>query len=249
MTVTSTGNTATAGLKVNVKPNAPDPTPCANPSAVDFGTLGAGGQQSQVVTLSNCGAGTLKVLNDASLSGAGASAYKLTVNNCTSGKTLNNATPSCDVKVRFLAPATAGTYNANLVFKTQVGNQAPVTTNVPLVGKSSGSGGGGGGGGGGCQPGDPGLFSASPDPLTFVDGSETTKTITISNTGCSALNLGAYGLASGSSSKYSINGGSCTTTLAAGDTCTVLIRFNGGDSTGRTATLETSSGNVAITGT
>ena len=75
----------------------------------------------------------------------------------------------------------------------------------------------------------PGEFSVSPTSLAFgrvaVGSSSDVKTVTITNTGRGTLPLESISLGGGRPGQFRKND-SCTTGLAAGNSCTVSVAFN-----------------------
>ncbi len=172
-----------------------------SPASVAFGAQPVNFPQSQTLTVTNDGIAALAIsattLTDAtgtfSASGDGCSGHSL------------NPGGACSITITFV-PAAAQSYAASLAF-TDTGGDSP--QHVQLTGSGSQS-----------------TVTLTPNALNFgnqVVGSAQTKTITLRNSGASALGISGTGLGG---TAFTVSDDQCTSkTLQPSQTCTVTIRF------------------------
>jgi hypothetical protein len=223
------GNVAVASSNAgtqNVAVTGSGQSQSASISDVAFGNVAAGATSDLDATLSNTGIGPLSITvpTAASVTGAGFSFVSTT---CSS--TLA-ASSSCAVKVRYTASGTAGA-TGSLSLSTGAG-----TKTAALSGQS--------------QQAILGVTPTSRDFGTIQAGqSATSANHTVSNTG----NITLTGLTLTPPAGYSINAGTCSTSIAAGGSCAFTITFSPGAAqayNGNVAVASSNAGtqNVAVTG-
>ena len=181
----------------------------------NFGTLATGASADKTLTLNNTGG-----FAATSVSGGGLTApfsykggtFPGTGGNCT---TSIAASAACTIVVTF-APSSNGSYSSSIDISFNNG-VSTVTQSRPVAGASS----------------DPALLTVS-DGVTYDFGPVANngvkyKTFTISNTGgVTASSLGGSGLTAPFSfygGSFPGTGGTCGTTLAAGNNCTAVVQF------------------------
>jgi sugar lactone lactonase YvrE len=221
--------TQTIGLSgTGVGGNAPSVQTSA--SSLSFGTVATGTTQSQVVTLTNSGAGALSI-GGISLGGSGVFTLSTT---CTS--TLAPGT-SCATTITF-APQISIAYTATLTFTDSAGTSPQQVT---ISGTGSG--------------GPIGTVSASSVYFSPVlSGAGLPQSITLTNTGTSSLTLAAISMSGNNSSDFNV-ATNCGTTLAVAQSCSLSIAFSPGAAGVRTSTLTIvdngagSPHNIALSGT
>ncbi|HLJ33130.1 MAG TPA: N,N-dimethylformamidase beta subunit family domain-containing protein [Ktedonobacteraceae bacterium] len=196
---------------------SPAPAVSLNPGSLSFGNQVVGTTSApQTVTLKNSGNAPLNISNIA-LSGTNAGDFAQT-NNCPS--TLNNGA-SCTISVTF-TPGATGTKSASVTFTD---NAPDSPQNLALSGTGSV-----------LAP----AVSLSPTSLSFgnqnVGTTSTAKTITLTNSGTSALTISNIGLAGTNSGDFAQTN-NCPGTLAANANCTISITFTPAANGSRSASL------------
>jgi preprotein translocase subunit Sec61beta len=189
------------------------------PGAVDFGAVQVGSVSDVVdVTLANNGGSPLNI----SRFGIASSSVNPKDFWVAPGGTCSTATPlapgeSCTVRVRFNPPANASGDRAGLLSFWV--NTAAGRINAPLAGAALPA----------PQP------VLTPDTIDFgpvsVGSVSSVTDVTLSNLGGGALSFWRFGIASSSANPsdfWVAPGSTCSTStpLAAGDSCTVRVRFN-----------------------
>jgi hypothetical protein len=197
-----------------------------SPSAVDFGTVQIGGSTGPTtVTLTNSGAGTLSFwrFGIASSSVNPTDFSVVAGGTCAVSMTLGSG-ESCTVLVRF-KPTATGLRTGLLSFwdNTPAGRHDAALSGTASAASES---------------------SASPAAVDFgslaVGAPSAPATVTITNSGAGSLSFWRIGIATSSVNPTDftvVAGGTCAlaTTLASGESCTVLVRFtptNGGARSG-----------------
>lgn len=224
-TLVINNNAATQQVTVSgtALPSVPGLTASSN--ALNFGTVALGASPTLNLVITSSGTAPLTIIG-ASVSGAG---YSLTSNTCT---TLQPGA-QCTLTLKF-APPSAATFNGTLT----VTHNAPGS---PLVVSLSGAG-----------VGVPGV-SPSATSLNFgsvvIDGSSSSRSVTLTSTGTAPLTIGATSLSGVFASLFSVSSNTCTGNLAPGATCTVNLNFTPTTIGAKSATLTiaTNAGNVAVT--
>ena len=155
----------------------------------------------------------------------GQAASSFTTGATTCGATLSSGS-SCTVQVIF-TPATTGGSTATLTISSSTPGVTPVT--VPLNGTSQATSG----------------LNVNPAQLTFQavvpGGSSAAQTVTISNTSSYA----ASGLTLSITAQFGLTQNTCTTSLAAGASCTVGVVFEPTATGTETGTLTVTSASIA----
>jgi hypothetical protein len=193
------------------------PTPQLTPDAIDFGSVQVGSVSDVVdVTLSNTGGGTLSMsrFGIASSSANPRDFWVAPGGTCSISAPLA-AGESCTVRVRF-NPVAAGARSGLLSFWV---NTPAGRINASLDGTA-------------LPAPQPALAPGAVDFGTVQVGSVSSVTdVTLSNTGGGPLSFWRFGIASSSANPrdfWVAPGGTCSiaTPLAAGESCTVRVRFN-----------------------
>jgi hypothetical protein len=195
----------------------PAPQPLVSPTAVDFGAVQVGSASSvEDVTLSNGGGGTLAISRfGVASSSANPSDFWVAPGGTCSTSVPLAAGESCTVRVRF-NPVDVGARSGLLSFWV---NTPGVRVDAPLAGVA--------------QPAPQPVLA--PDALDFgvlgIGEAGDPVDVTLSNAGGGALAFWRFGIASSSAnpSDFSVvPGGTCSTSvpLAAGESCTVRVRFD-----------------------
>jgi hypothetical protein len=194
-----------ATLSVSLSGSGVAPAANRTPGALSFGNIAVGtSSASQVVTLSNSGAGTLSV-GALSFSGANGADFTQT-NNCAASLAVG---ASCTINVSF-TPAAAGNRTATLNINDGAGTQT-----VSLSGRGLAAG-----------P----AMTVSPSPLSFGNSPQAvTRTLTLSNTGTVGEAISSISITNNGGGRYALAaGGSCGAALAVGASCTVNVRLSAG---------------------
>ncbi|UWZ84576.1 choice-of-anchor D domain-containing protein [Occallatibacter riparius] len=176
---------------------------------------------AQIITVKSSGTAALSI-SSITLSGTAAGDYALG-NNCPSGTNTLAAGATCTVGVTF-TPTARGTRTATVTVSTNAQGTAPT---VALSGTGIGP-----------------VASLSTTALTFATLRLTTtsaaKSVTLSNKGNSTLNIASIAV-TGDFAKTT----TCTSTLAAGTSCTVSITFSPTATGTRTGTLAVTDDSVS----
>ncbi|MFZ0286543.1 MAG: DUF3443 family protein [Terriglobales bacterium] len=182
----------------------PPPAPRAGlaPSSLDFGNVALGSNSVLPVTLQNAGNEALQI-SGISIAGAQAGNF-LETNTCGSSLAAGG---SCTINVTF-APIQAGVQNATL----QVSDNAsgsPQT--VSLQGTGTGA-----------------VVSFNPSTLSFgtvtVGQSSQPQTTTLTNLGTTSLQITSVGIGGSDAGDFSQTN-TCSTTVAAGKSCSIIVTF------------------------
>jgi hypothetical protein len=220
LTITDDSNSVVGSTQtVTLSGEGVVPTPVAgvSPASLAFGkqTLNTN-SAAQTVTLSNTGTGTLTIASVGFTAGAG---FSRVAGSC--GTTLA-AGATCTITVRF-TPTTLGVVNATLTVTDNSNNTAGSTQTVALSGE-------------GVMP----VASVSTTAIAFGNlpvNSSSSVDVTLTNTGGGTLTI-ASGTVTGtgfSRTALAVASGGCGTTLAAGASCIIRVRFlptAGGAATG-----------------
>lgn len=213
---------------------SPDPDITVSPTAVDFGDVQSGLDETQTVTVSNDGGGSLGI-NSISISGVDAGDY-MQSNNCTTVA----AGDSCQIDVTYFASG-EGPSAATLSIDSTDPDEA--TVDVPLDGNAVA-----------VNPGDIDVSPASVDFGEVLSGTNAVQTVTVSNTGGESLGINSVVLSGADASAF-MQTNDCTT-VAAGGSCSVELTFFASGEGARTATLSIGSTDpdeptveVSVTGT
>lgn len=208
-------------------------TATLTPSSLTYSSTTVGSSSAaQTATLTNTGKAALAISSIA-ISGSGASSFTETTK-C--GSTLASGA-SCTISVVF-KPTASGTKSATLtVSDNALGGQQSVA--LTGAGVSSAA--------------KPALTPASLSfPSQAIGSTSAAQTIKLSNTGTAAMTVGAPALTGPSASNYLLTNG-CGTSIAAGGSCTLSVKFKPLAAGTRTATVSvaTSAGTVTtpLTGT
>ena len=205
---------------------APPAAPAAasfSPASVSFGTLqGSPTVIFAPVTLTNTGGAALQVTSD-TVQGPG-NAFGIGKDGCAGTRVFSGA--SCVIQVGFL-PTTSGSFTGTLQVTDNLGTQS-----VPLSGTVQ-----------------TGHAAASPTALGFatmaVGRRSKTQTVTVTNTGNTALHIASLALAGANPGDFVIVVGKRTNcanaTLAVGAQCTVQLAFQPTATGARSASLDVNS--------
>jgi len=188
-----------------------------SPSSLAFGSLAIGTTSAaQTITLSNPGNAALSITGLA-VSGANASNFVQT-NNCGSSVA---AGANCTISVTF-SPSASGAAAATLSVADNISG-SPQTASLSGTGTSTAP-----------------AVSLSPPSLAFgslaVGATSTAQTITLTNSGNSALNITSLAF-SGSNASNFAQTNSCGSSVAAGANCTISVTFKPSASGAATAAL------------
>lgn len=228
LSVTWTGATApvTAGLTGN---GVGVPAVTLSASSLTFAPTDVGQQSAgQSVTVTNSGSGNLAV------SSVVLSSAELSQSNTCGTTVVPNGT--CQVTVK-LTPQTAGAKTGTLTLNHNAGSGSSTvslagTANAPMA-----------------------KLSTSLANYAFPDtnlGASSTGTITLNNTGTAATALGT--ITSSNTAEFPVTATTCGTSLAAGASCTMTVKFVPAQAGSRSGTLtipygtSTASLSVALTG-
>jgi len=189
------------------------------PTTLNWVSVPVGGKGAQkVVTLTNSGA-TAITISSIGFTGADPGDFEIFSKTC--GSSLA-ASSSCTANIVF-APTTTGERSATLRFNDS-GSGSPQTMTLTGDGTSS-----------------TGTVSASPTSLTFastnVGSSSTTQTATLSNGLSSSITFSSVAISGTNAGDFSIASKTCSTSLAASDSCTASIAFKPAAAGARSATL------------
>lgn len=168
------------------------------------------------LTITNSGGGTLTI-SGATISGTNANAFSISQNNCSSIA----ANVSCTLQVTFTPPS-AGSYLAAINITDNAAN-SPQT--VTLSGSSVGT-----------APG----ISFSPTSLAagqILSGSTAAMTLLVTNSGSSALSISGTNLSGANAGSFSIASSTCTSAIAGGNTCQIVLNFSPATTGSFTGTL------------
>jgi len=191
----------------------------ATPASLSFAAQQVGVTSSpQTLTLTNSGGAAMADVGF-QFTGSAATSYALGTNTC--GAALNSGS-SCTVQVIF-TPAASGGSAATLVLSSSTLGVTPLS--VPLNGNGTVT----------------TALSASPSKLTFpstlTGSSSAAQTVTVTNTGSFA----ATSLTLTTAAPFSLTQNTCTSSLAAGASCTVGVLFTPTASGTATGTLAVAS--------
>ena len=199
-------------------------------------TVTKGGSSASSATPLNFSALTLS----SNLSGDFALRTPASVGDCTASTVLTNNGDTCNLALTFAPVSLAGTHSVTV----------NITHNAPIAGSTSTANASGTPLQGTFGP----ITGGSGNFGTVLQGSSSaTQSFTISNTGSATLSTLAFNLSGTNPADFTRTGGTCTTSLANGATCTVIYRFTPATSpvlapagtSGRSATLTASSSNAS----
>ncbi len=195
------------------------------PGTLQFGSVTVGGTSAaQSITLKNTGTAAATVATP-TITGD----FLVSANTCSSALAAGGG--SCSIAVEF-APTAEGARSGNLTVTDSTG-----THTVALSGTGTG------------QP----VVALSPASLTFdrtaIGGTSTAQTVTVTNSGSGSATLKTPTI----TGDFAITSNACSSTLAAGATCTLAVAFGPTATGSRTGllTLADSAGNhtVQLSGT
>ncbi len=204
------------------------------PATLAFGNVAVGASADQTLTVTNTGGAPLNVGTPA-ITGANAGDFTINANTCTAPVA---PAGTCSLTVRF-TPAAAGARAAVLSLPS---NDPAGTRTVSLSGTGVLN-----------QP----VLSA-PATLAFGNvnvGASADQTLTVTNTGTAALNVGAPAIAGANAGDFAVVANACTAPVAPAGTCTLTVRFTPAAAGARAATLTLPSNDpagphtVALSGT
>jgi len=195
------------------------PKAAFTPPSVSFGNQNLGTTSAtRSVTLSNPGTDTLKITS-ISLGAANPGDFKQT-NTCPAALA---PAAVCSFTVSF-APTAAGSRTASLIVTGNLNNIAGSTQAATLTGTGTTL-----------------SVTLSPATLTFAStavGSTTaTQVVTVKNTGTSAVTLTSETITGSNASSFIKSATTCTTSQAAGASCTVSVEFKPAATGALTASL------------
>jgi sugar lactone lactonase YvrE len=176
-----------------------------SPSSLIFASTNIGSTSAaQTVTVTNTGIFTLPVQSYL-VTGANASSYLLTGKTCSTSLAAGS---SCTLSIAF-RPTANGSLTANLAV-TDIASGSPQTIGLSGTGVTA-------------------TISLSPSGLTFpstnVGSTSASQTITVTNTGVNALTVQSYLFTGANASSFLLTQKTCSTSLAAGASCTLWIAF------------------------
>jgi trimeric autotransporter adhesin len=211
VTATGGGHTHTAQILVGCSPSATTPGAVSlKPASLTFpSTTDGTTSTAQTVTVTNTGTNAV-TFSSFNLTGANASAFLLSGKTCSTSLT---AGASCTLSVAF-APQSAGTLTASLA-ATDNASGSPQTVALSGAGTSAAS--------------TTATLSLTPASMTFastmVGLTSAAQTITVTNTGTTAVSVRSYTFTGSDASDFSLTAKTCSTSLAAGASCTLTIAF------------------------
>jgi hypothetical protein len=191
------------------------PLAVVSPSGVNFGSVPAGTEPSQSVTLTNAGTQPLQIVS-VNILGTNVAQF-LIANGCPPTSMLA-ASESCALLISFM-PSTAGTFSASLNITDNSGNVTGAVQSVSLTGI-------------GTSPAP--AVNILPAALAFaaqaVGTASAPQVVTIRNQGSAALNVSSISITGGDASNFGIvpaGSSACPAsgTLANGASCSVTINF------------------------
>lgn len=206
---------------------APASLTFSDASPYDFGTIATGATKDKTFTITNGGSYGASALAAATVTAPFAYVggnYPGSGGNCNTDLA---AGASCTIVVRF-APGTTGSASNALTLNYNNGANVTAST-ITLQGVAAG----------------PAVLTVSDGPTyafgTVATTASVTKTFTINNSGgVAATSLAGSGLAAPITflnATFPGTGGTCTTTLNAGQSCTVVVRFAPTSATAYNATM------------
>jgi sugar lactone lactonase YvrE len=227
-----------ASQTIALKGTLPGPIASITPSIWDFGTVYLGSISTESFTLKNTG-GAAMTLTDPLISilKGGNSSEFLDLNLCPKSLAAGS---SCTVWVTFVAGPFYGEQTANLsIVDNAIGSPQTVSLMANVI--------------------DP-LATLSPTSLSFGTvkvNSSTTKSVTLSNPGSTALTIAKTAISGTNSADFTIgtSATACGSSLNAGKSCTISVAFKPGAKGSRSATLtvtdnaRTATQTVPLTGT
>jgi len=167
----------------------------------------------------NTGTGSLTI-SSVTVTGTNASAFSISPNTCTTVAP-NGA---CTIQVVFTPPAT-GTYLASVSISDNA-TGSPQAVTLSGTGVSSGAG-----------------ISFLPSTLAaglILSGSIAPMTLTVTNSGTSALNISATSISGTNAGSFNVTSSTCTTAVAAGNSCQLVVTFSPTTTGSFSATLNVS---------
>ena len=215
LSATNSGGTGNATLTLTIAASAA--VASLSPSGLTFASQAVGvTSTAQTVTLKNTGNAALSITGLA-LAGTNAGDFAQT-NNCGASVA---AGANCTINVTF-TPAASGTFTAAVTL-TDNATGSPQTVSLSGTGASAGAG-----------------ANVSPSSLAFgnepVDMTSSSQTVTLNNTGSAALSITSISFTGADPADFSeVN--TCSPSVAAGGTCTIVILFTPSASGARTASL------------
>lgn len=181
------------------------PTISVTPPSIDFGTLYLGNIVTKTVTVSNVGAAPMSISDPFIAIVSGGNSYEfITLNLCP--KTLA-AGKSCIMTVTFLAGPFYTPQTATLTINTNApGGSQTVPLTATVINPQA---------------------TFNPSSVNFgtvKSGSTTTKPITLTNTGTTALAINNIAI-TGATSDFGVASSTCPTSLPAGKSCSIGVTF------------------------
>lgn len=182
------------------------PQATLSPATVAFGDVDAGSTSAaRAITLTSGGTADLSITS-ISITGSDASLFHIAANTC--GQTLA-ASQTCQINVTF-QPAVAGNFSATLSVVDNAGTQTSALS------------------GGGLALTAP-QANLSPASASFgsvnVGSASTAQTFTLKNAGNAALPITSVSIGGANASLFSIGSNTCSSSLAAGGSCTIGVSF------------------------
>lgn len=243
--VVSDGVASSASVGVSVVANPPTPIYSASPSTIsDFSGRINVDTPTRDVTISNA-TGATGPLTLTSITFPAGPFTRDAASTCSNGTVLATAGSSCLLRVRF-APTTAGPASAT-VSVVHSASGSPSTISLSGTGTQS-------------------LVNPTSATLAFGNAEfgvpAPTQTVTVGNTGTTTLNFSTdprapAAITGTGAADYAVTGGTCSfgTPVAAGGSCTLVVRFTASAVGSRTAELRVDSDatngplRVTLTGT
>ena len=190
-----------------------------SPGSVNFGTVSVSGGTSQVLTVTNTGAATVKFTKISLTSLVGATTKDLTYDSACG--TQLAAHKSCKITLNFW-PSQSGPVSAILNLQSNAPGSPQTVAILATV----------------VAP----MASLSPSSLSFANQTVNTtseaKTVTLSNPGVGALTISAIAITGSNSADFLIAGNTCASSLSQGLSCTISISFKPKAKGSRSATLK-----------
>ena len=213
------------------------PIPVANvsPGSISFGTFYPGGIAAKTVTISNTGSAAMTI-SDPLIAIVQGGQYFVVVNLCPKSLAPGK---SCTMIASFVAGTGTGQEMATLTIKTNVpGVQPTVTLSATVINPQAR------------------LSTNSLNFGTVTKGTGSSKTVTLTNPGTTALSINAIGI-SGDTLDFTVTstGTPCQSTLNPGNSCTIGVTFKPLSTGSHAATLvitdnaQNSPQKVALSGT
>lgn len=184
----------------------------AAPSFLDFGPQAVGIKSQQTVTLTNTGASTTGQLNHIAVKVTGPEAGDFIASSACAGASLRKS-QSCKIVVTF-DPLASGNRTASLMIADESSLTGSAALNSPQVVELFGSGTTGG------KPGVKLSASALLFSTQLVSTTSAAQTVTLTNTGTATLLTNSITISGDFAQTHT-----CGTSVAAGKSCTISVKF------------------------